>query len=433
MPWDVRKNGEQFCVYKKGASSPIKGGCHGTRDEAIKHMQALYVNSKKDYHVALPVSSFADVVEDTENPNVKWVQAWRYSKWDHPVYGTVEVTPAVVDQMKEHLDNNTYGQDILVNYDHGNDSSKGNKAAGKVLDIEAREDGGWYKLEFTPTALKEIEDGEWRYISPEYSDWMDAENGETFENVPVGLAITNRPFFKNMAPINFSELYSEVKQQEEDEDMNELLKKFAELLGVTLKDDTTEEEAIKLFGEAITELKETDTDDDDSGNGDEGEGEGEGTEAEKAFAEAYPEQAAELANLRKMRIANDARNFAEQFSTIKVKEGEKEITKGLSTAAKDKLIDIHLKFSEGTASPEDVAEVVKSVVSSGVIEFGERGSSRSSDETPTNSRDAATKLRDRAKQLIEEAGGSSKMSFGDALAKASEENPELAAAYNERG
>ncbi len=432
MPWVVKKNGDQFCVYKKGSSTPIKSGCYATREDAIARMQALYANSKKDYHIALPVSAFSDVVEDTEDANVKWVQAWRYSTWEHPQYGTVEITPAVVEQMKGHLENNTFGQDILANYDHGTDPSKGNKAAGKVLDIEAREDGGWYKVEFTPTALKEIEDGEWRYISPEYGDWMNAETGETFENVPVGLAICNRPFFKNMAPLNFTELYSEVKHnedQEDDEDMSELQKKFAELLGIKLKDDVSEEDALKLFGEAITELKETETPDPDPDKPDPDPKPDD--EAEKVFAEQFPEQATELANLRKMRIANDARAFAEQFSTFKVKEGEKEVTKGLSTAAKDKLVDIHLKFSEGKATPEDVAEVLQTVVASGVVEFGERGTSAVGGDVPTNSKDAAVALRDRAKQLVEEAGGPTKMSFGDALAKAGSENPELAAAYSE--
>lgn len=383
-------------------------------------------------HVAIPFEKFSDVVEDTDDPNVKWVQAWRYSTWDHPVYGKVEVTPALIGEFKGHLENNTYGQDILANYDHFMDAAKGNKAAGKVLDIEAREDGGWYKVEFTATALKEIEDGEWHYISPEYTDWTNSETGEKHSNVPVGLAITNRPFFKNMAPINFSELYSEVEHPEHKEELEVAgidRKKFAELLGVELKDDASDEDALKLFGEAITELKEVpepdpkpEDDDDESGSG---------TEAEKAFAEQYPEQALELANLRTMRIANDARAFAEQFSTFKVKEGEKEVTKGLSTAAKDKLVDIHLKFSEGKATPEDVAEVLQTVVSAGIVEFGERGTSAGGSDVPANSRDAATALRDRAKVLVEEAGGPTKMSFGDALAKAGAENPDLAAAYSE--
>jgi len=44
MPYEVKKNGDQYCVYKKSEKSPIKGGCHPTRQKALKHMRALYVN-----------------------------------------------------------------------------------------------------------------------------------------------------------------------------------------------------------------------------------------------------------------------------------------------------------------------------------------------------------------------------------------------------
>lgn len=40
MPWHVVGK----CVHKKGSSTPIKGGCHSTHEEAVKHLQALYAN-----------------------------------------------------------------------------------------------------------------------------------------------------------------------------------------------------------------------------------------------------------------------------------------------------------------------------------------------------------------------------------------------------
>lgn len=46
MPWEVKKNGSQYCVYKKGASTPIKGGCHNTKKEAVDHQKALYANTE---------------------------------------------------------------------------------------------------------------------------------------------------------------------------------------------------------------------------------------------------------------------------------------------------------------------------------------------------------------------------------------------------
>ena len=42
MPWNVRKRGGQWCVIKVGESSPVPGGCHPTREEAVRHQRALY-------------------------------------------------------------------------------------------------------------------------------------------------------------------------------------------------------------------------------------------------------------------------------------------------------------------------------------------------------------------------------------------------------
>ena len=42
MPWELKGN----CVHKKGSSKPVPGGCHKTREQAVKHMSALYANEK---------------------------------------------------------------------------------------------------------------------------------------------------------------------------------------------------------------------------------------------------------------------------------------------------------------------------------------------------------------------------------------------------
>lgn len=44
MPWKLHKNGTQWCVHKEGSSTPVSGGCHASRTEAVKHMRALYAN-----------------------------------------------------------------------------------------------------------------------------------------------------------------------------------------------------------------------------------------------------------------------------------------------------------------------------------------------------------------------------------------------------
>lgn len=47
MPYTVRKEDDKYCVKKKhqdGSLSAVPGGCHPTKDEALKHMQALIIN-----------------------------------------------------------------------------------------------------------------------------------------------------------------------------------------------------------------------------------------------------------------------------------------------------------------------------------------------------------------------------------------------------
>jgi hypothetical protein len=50
MPWNVRKRGKKWCVIKVGESAPVPGGCHDTREEAVRHQRALYAgeNSQLD-------------------------------------------------------------------------------------------------------------------------------------------------------------------------------------------------------------------------------------------------------------------------------------------------------------------------------------------------------------------------------------------------
>ena len=44
MPWSIAKRGDNWCVVKEGETAPIKGGCHASRSDALKHQRALYAN-----------------------------------------------------------------------------------------------------------------------------------------------------------------------------------------------------------------------------------------------------------------------------------------------------------------------------------------------------------------------------------------------------
>jgi phage I-like protein len=405
-------------------------------------------------HTLVPLKTFDDVATQ-ESDNTYWIQAWRYSSWDHPEYGKIEITPEMGKDFKDHFQKKTYGQDLLANYEHGKDAAKGSKAAGTVLDIDVRDDSVFYKVEFTETALDEIKKGEWKYISPEYDDWTDAETGVTHKNVPMGVALTNRPFFKGMAPLNFSEHYSTIddakradefaqweadkkekqfaewkknsddKKKEEEDSMNETLRKFAEKLGITITADDTEETILAKateLNDVIEPLRKA---------------KDEGSKA-KTFREAFPDEYEELQRGRAARIETDARKFAEnfeRFSNVKIVTKEdgtpetliEDSKRGFSGKALKAIEDTHKKFSEGSASTEDLAELLKVLASDdAVVEFSETGSSRIPD---IRERQEGKTPRMQFAEVVKEIQAKDSLDYKAALALAIEQEPELAAAY----
>lgn len=44
MPWEIKKDGDQFCVVEEGTETKVPGGCHDTEQKAKDHMAALYAN-----------------------------------------------------------------------------------------------------------------------------------------------------------------------------------------------------------------------------------------------------------------------------------------------------------------------------------------------------------------------------------------------------
>jgi hypothetical protein len=49
MPYEVKKQGKQWCVYKQGTNK--KFGCHGSEKEANDQLRALYANEKAELEV----------------------------------------------------------------------------------------------------------------------------------------------------------------------------------------------------------------------------------------------------------------------------------------------------------------------------------------------------------------------------------------------
>jgi len=450
MPWHIINQDGKYCVAKEGSDTPISGGCHANRSDAVKHMKALYAAEAGTMKYSV-VTITEDTFEDTDEDETKWIKAWRYSTWDHPRYGQVSISPTTGMNFKQHFDEGSLGREHLINYDHGSDPAKGGRSAGVILDIDPREDGIYYKVKFTDTALQEIYAGEWRYISPEYDDWINPETGVTYEDMPFDLALTNTPFFKGLPPLNFSEVF-EPKQfavwstafvndlpdgaflyispggKKDSEgktvprslrhfpykdsggkidlphlrnaiaripqanisaslkaslqararrllsnaggspkggNVDELLRQFAEVLGVELTEDMEEADVLAKAQElnsTIEPLRKA-------------KAEGERT---RTFREAFPDEYKEMEKLRKSRVENEAITFAENYRRFTIKAGDSEYrsTFGFSELVIDEIADVYKKFSERTASPADVKRLLDLIGDKGIVDYSEAGSSR---------------------------------------------------------
>jgi hypothetical protein len=133
-----------------------------------------------------------------------WIQALPLGTYEHPEYGTIEITPEKVAQFAQNVSDKVRGQDLDIDYDH---KQRDGVAAGWVTAADARTDGLYLNVKWTDKARQHLTAKEYRYFSPEFTDeWTHPATKATHKNVLFGGALTNRPFLKGILPINLSEM-----------------------------------------------------------------------------------------------------------------------------------------------------------------------------------------------------------------------------------
>jgi len=182
-------------------------------------------------------------------------------KWEHPQYGDVQITEADIDKFIASFDDKVRKVDIAVDQEHM--PEKG--AAGWYKSMKKVFEDGKTKLkatiEWTKLGTQLIQDGIFKYFSPEFDfAYEDQETHEQYENVLLGGALTNRPYFKSLAPVALSENMfagftgkTTVKGGENNMTKDELKAKLVEDSAFALADDASEEEK-KSLEEAKAEL-----------------------------------------------------------------------------------------------------------------------------------------------------------------------------------
>lgn len=135
-----------------------------------------------------------------------WIMAAKVGEYLHPTYGKISFSAERIQRFADSVKNKVRGIALDIDYDHKADPARGNEAAGWVEDAKVEGDALMLLVEWTKTAAEKVKEGAYRYFSPEFQDeWQDA-TGVTHRDVLFGGGITNRPFLKNLLPINLSEL-----------------------------------------------------------------------------------------------------------------------------------------------------------------------------------------------------------------------------------
>lgn len=183
--------------------------------------------------------------------DITWVHAMpAKASVKHPVHGTIEFSPERIRRFADSVNNRVRGIDLDIDYEHKR-GAHGGRAAGWVQNAEARDDGLWLGVSFTPAAKEAIKNREYRYFSPEFDDEWEDNSGQAHKDVLFGGGITNRPHLKSLQPYKLDEGLYYLPEDASTEPVKEgsRLSKFTETLQrfLGLTEDATDEQLAAAF------------------------------------------------------------------------------------------------------------------------------------------------------------------------------------------
>lgn len=115
--------------------------------------------------------------------------------FEHPWYGTIVITAERNARFVANFEQRVYGQDLPVDAEHETQLSG---AFGWIRELRAAEGNAVEaRIEWTERGLLAFEKEAFRYVSPSWFEWWEQPmTGAVYQDVLVGLALTNNPFFK---------------------------------------------------------------------------------------------------------------------------------------------------------------------------------------------------------------------------------------------
>jgi len=210
-----------------------------------------------------------------EGKDTMEIQVLELGSWKHPIYGKIKISEKEIGEFIDNF-NDDVRRDLPIT--EGHSVGKELPAIGWFKELLNKgRDGLWAVVEWTKQGRKLLEEKSYKYFSPEYyTAYDDPETHKVYNNVLVGGALTNSPYFKGLKAIVLSE-----QTLLKDMNLEEILKKEASEL--------TDEET-KFVKENESELSD---DDKEKFKDALAEGVEEGDDDEKAKAEAKEKEETE--------------------------------------------------------------------------------------------------------------------------------------------
>jgi len=187
-----------------------------TLDDNVDYEHTIDMDSNNSIHVfseLINPISLEDIKParlGARNLRLSWIQILRPGRWNHPVYGPIDINEKTFEDLKKHHEENVRGIDIAIDTEHKEDKG----AVGWIKKLEIRPSGLWALVDWTKKGLGLIKDKVYRYVSAEFSPkYEDPETKKITPNVLIAVTLTNRPFIKRMAPILLSEVFPGFKER----------------------------------------------------------------------------------------------------------------------------------------------------------------------------------------------------------------------------
>ena len=353
-----------------------------------------------------------------EGSDTQWMQLFPYGSWNHPLYGKITMNAAVAQRMSNNLNESIREIEIAIDYSH----NAFDKAAGWIKRAEVRDDGLWGLIEWTPEAATALRAGEYKYFSPEFAkEWTHPKTGVKYQDVLIGGGLTNRPFLKEILPVNLSEVLGGEWHTNDNGDvvfkdqivysnggsMDEVLKKLVEALGIELAEDADEEATLLAFTEAFEAAKKPDEKPDVKPDIDATKL----SEAVKALVDEHPEfsalstaLAAQDTRVAAQALEITALTLSNRLTEVSAKmtewhRGGTEGKRGMPVALDD---DIKKFLLSASADQVNLfGEIITELQKTGFVILSE--APRVPPRTPTDDKEVAEEVQTRANALMKEA------------------------------